>query len=181
MQAPVRESGPCDLTRDLCSANRAVRNADGRIQQPQIIVNFRDRADRRAGAAAGGFLLDRNGGTQAVNGIDVGPLHLVQKLPRIRRQGLHIAALPFRVDSIEGKRAFSGTAETSNDSEAVARNLDVDIPKIVLTRTVDGNALEHEACTSIVEQGLSDLLEPLCRHWLVSRRNRAESRRRREQ
>src|ERR1039457_1934226 len=79
------------LPRDLVAAQRAVRRADRRVQQPQVVVDLRDGPHGRARAAAGGLLFDRNGRAQPVDGIHVRPLHLVQELARVGRKRLHIA------------------------------------------------------------------------------------------
>ena len=72
------------LAADLLAALRAVRHADTRPQQTQIVVDLRDRADGRARIFTGGLLVDGDGRTHAVDGVDVGLVHLPEKLPRIR-------------------------------------------------------------------------------------------------
>jgi hypothetical protein len=88
-------------------------------------------------------LLDRDRRAESVDGIDVRPLHLVEKLPRIRREGLHVAALAFRIDGVEGQRRLSRPAQSCDDSEGVARDLDVDIFQIVLARAMHTDAGQH--------------------------------------
>ena len=78
-----------------------MRHADGGVEQAQVIVDLGDGADGGARAAAGGFLLDGNGGTQTVDGIDVGALHLIQKLAGIGGERLDVAPLAFGVNGIE--------------------------------------------------------------------------------
>ena len=126
------------------AANRAMRHADGGIQQAQVIVNLRDGSDRGARAAAGGLLLDGNGRAQAVDGIHIGPLHLVEKLARIGGKRLHIAPLALGVDGIEGQRRFAGAAQPGDHGEGIARDLDVDILQIVLARAVHGDPVKHK-------------------------------------
>ena len=65
------------LAGDGAAAVGAVRRSNGGVQQAQVIVDFGNRADGGAGAAAGGFLLDGDGGGEAVDGVDVGALHLI--------------------------------------------------------------------------------------------------------
>src|SRR5258708_4365457 len=92
------------LARNLTPADRAVRYPDRGVQQAKIVVNFGDRSNRGARTAAGGLLLDGDCRTQSIDRIDVGTLHLVQKLARIRRQRLDIPALSLGIDGIEGER-----------------------------------------------------------------------------
>ena len=99
------------LARNLVAADGAMRNADGGVEHAQVIVNFGDGADGGARAAAGGFLLDGDGRAQAVDGIDFGPLHLIQELARIGGKRLHVAALALGVDGVEGERGLAGAAQ----------------------------------------------------------------------
>ena len=64
------------LAFDFLAAFRAVRHAAARPKKAQVVIDFRHRADRGAGVFAGGLLVDRNGGRQTVDGIDVGLVHL---------------------------------------------------------------------------------------------------------
>ena len=48
------------LLLDDLAADRAVGNADARIEQTQIVVNFRNGTDGRARVLRGGFLIDGN-------------------------------------------------------------------------------------------------------------------------
>src|SRR5690349_8269910 len=102
-------------------------NSDRRIEEPQVIVNFRDRADGTAGTAAGGFLIDGNGWAEPVDRIDVGTLHLVQELAGVGGEGFDVPPLTFRIDRVERQRRLSGAAQTGNDRQAVARNANADI------------------------------------------------------
>ena len=76
----------------------------GRIQQAQIVVNLSDCAYGGARAAAGSLLLDGDGGAEAVDGVHVGPFHLVKKLPGVGGERFHVAALAFGIDGVEGER-----------------------------------------------------------------------------
>ena len=131
------------LARDLDAASGAMGDADGRIEDAQVIVNFGDCADRRARAAVGGFLLDGDGGAEAIDGIDFGALHLIEKLARVGGEGFDVAALSFGVDGVEGERGFAGAAKSGDDGEGVARDLDVDIFEIVLACAVHGDLFQH--------------------------------------
>ena len=91
------------LAGDGLAAIRAVGHSDRGIKQAQVVVNFGDRADGRTRAAAGGFLLDRDGRAQPVNGVHVGALHLVKELAGVGGEGLDVTALALGVDGIESK------------------------------------------------------------------------------
>ena len=62
---------------------RAIRCAGAREQEPQVIVNFGDGADRGTRIVRSRFLLDRNRRRQALDQIDIGFFHQLQELPSI--------------------------------------------------------------------------------------------------
>jgi hypothetical protein len=86
---------------------RTLRITNAGVQQAQIIVDFGDGADGRARVVAGGFLLDGDRRAQALDQVDVGLFHQLQKLPRVSRQRLDIAPLALGVQRVEGERGFA--------------------------------------------------------------------------
>ncbi len=85
------------LLADLLSAGGAVHAADGGEQQPQVIVDLRDGAHRGARVLADRFLLDRDGGGEPLDHVDVGLLHLLAgTAARRRRATRRIGAAPRR-------------------------------------------------------------------------------------
>ena len=65
------------LAGDGAAAVGAVGLADGGVEKAKVVVDLGDGADGGARAAAGGFLLNGDRGREAVDGVDVGALHLV--------------------------------------------------------------------------------------------------------
>ena len=49
--------------------------------------------------------------------VDVGLLHPLEELPRVGRQRLDVAALPFGVDRVEGERRLSRPADARHDDQ----------------------------------------------------------------
>ncbi len=127
------------LAADGLAAIRAMGHADRRVEQAQVIVDLGNGADSGTRTAAGGFLLDRNRWTEAVDRVDVGSLHLVEKLAGIGRKRFHVAPLAFGVNRIESERGFAGAAQTRYDRQSIARNLDVNILQVVLARAAHRN------------------------------------------
>ena len=72
-------------------------------QQAQVIVDLGDRADRGARIVRGGFLLDGDRRTQALDEIDIRLVHARQELPCVGRQRFDIATLALGVQGIEGE------------------------------------------------------------------------------
>jgi len=65
------------LAGDGAMAVGAVGLAYAGVEEAEVVVDLGDGADSAAGAAAGGFLLDGDGGGEAVDGVDVWALHLI--------------------------------------------------------------------------------------------------------
>jgi ABC-2 type transport system permease protein len=92
---------------NLAPALGTVRDADVGEEEPQVIVDFSDGADGRPRIRRRRLLFDRDGGRQAVDEIDVRFLHLFEELPGVGRQRLHVAALSFGVNRVEGERRLT--------------------------------------------------------------------------
>ena len=131
------------LLTDLLAANRAMRNADARIEQSEIIVNLGDRSHRGTRVFGGGFLVDGNGGGKPLDGINVGFIQLPQKHARIGRKRLHKAAVPLGIKGIERERGFARPGKPGEDNELIPRDIQVDIFEIMHPRAADLNHFRH--------------------------------------
>ena len=125
------------LPRDRLAADRAVRPPDPRVEQAQVVVDLRDRADRRARVPRGRLLVDRDRRAEAVDVVDVRLLHHLEELPRVGGERLDVAALPLRVDRVEGKARLAGAREPGDADQAVPRQADGDVLEVVLAGAVD--------------------------------------------
>ena len=125
------------LPGDRLAADVAVRMADARPQQAQVVVDLGDRADRRARVARRRLLVDRDGRRQALDRVDVGLVHLAQELPRVRAERLDIAPLALGVDRVEGQRGLARSRQPRDDHERVARERERDVLEVVLARAGD--------------------------------------------
>ncbi len=119
----------------------AVGRAGARKQQAQVVVNFGDRAHGGTRVVRGGLLLDGNRGRQALDHVDVGLVHQLQKLPGVGGQAFHITALPLGIERVKGQRGLAGTAQAGDHHQLVARNIEVDILEVVRARPADADAL----------------------------------------
>ena len=77
------------------------RRPDPGIEEPEVIVDFRDGPDRGPGIFARGFLLDGDRRREPLDGVHVRFLHDAEELPGIRGEGLDVPALAFGVEGIE--------------------------------------------------------------------------------
>ena len=127
------------MTRPHC---RAVRDADAREEQAQVVVDLGHRADGRARVARGRLLVDGDRRGQALDVVDVRLLHLAEELPRVGRQRLDVAALALRVDGVERERALAGAGQAGDDDQLVARDVEVDAAQVVLAGAADGDEVE---------------------------------------
>ena len=130
-----------DLPRTLpfyrARAVGAVRRTGARIEQPQVVVDLGDGADRRPRVVAGGLLLNGNGRRQPLDGVDVGLLHQAQELAGVRGKRLDVAALAFGEDGVEGERRLARSRQPGHDGQAIPGNRDVDVLQVVLAGAAD--------------------------------------------
>src|SRR5690606_21020259 len=77
------------LLRYLLAAGGAVRDAYAGIQQPEVIVDLRNRTDRGPRVPAGGFLVYGNGRRKAIDVVDIRLFHLPEEPPRVGRRRFH--------------------------------------------------------------------------------------------
>ncbi len=125
------------LPGDRAPADRAVRAADARVEQAQVVVDLGHRADRRARVPRGRLLVDRDRGAEAVDRVDVRLLHHLQELARVGGQRLDVAALPLGVDRVEGKARLPGAREPGDADQGIPREPDRDVLQVVLPGAVD--------------------------------------------
>ncbi len=118
-----------------------VRLADRGKEQPQVVVDLRHRADRRARVLRDRLLLDRDRRRQPVDRVDVRLLHLLEKLPRVGRERLDVAPLPLGVQRVEGERRLARARDPRHHDQLVAGNLDRDVLEIVLARAANDDRI----------------------------------------
>ena len=110
---------------------RAARHAGARVQHAQVVVDLGDRADRRARIVRRRLLLDRDGGGEALDVVDVRLLHDRQELPRVGRQRFDVAPLALGVDGVEGERGLARAGQSGDHDQPVARQVQVDALEVV--------------------------------------------------
>ncbi len=142
------------LPHDRAAALGTVRLADASPQQPHMVVDLVDGSDRRAGIAGGGLLVYRYRGRETFDEIDIRLIHLAEELTGIGGERLDVAALPLRVDGIEGKRRLARPGEPRDDDELVPGYLDRDVLQVVLSSAADDDLVSgHASAPSLPGQG----------------------------
>jgi hypothetical protein len=143
---PHRHHGVHDLRHrlaaDLLPAGGAMDPADGGEEQPQVVVDLRDRPDGGAGILADRFLLDGDGGGEPLDHVDVGLLHLLEELAGVGGERLHVPPLPLGVDRVEGKRRLPGARDARDHHQPVAGDLHVDVLQVMLARAAHDDPVE---------------------------------------
>src|SRR5207248_1519491 len=74
---------------------------------------------------------------QPIDRVDVRLLHHLQELARVGAQALDVAALPFRVDRVEGKAGLAGAGQPGDADQRIPRQPDGDVFEVVLAGAVD--------------------------------------------
>ena len=142
------------LRLDALAAVRAVRNADSRVEQPQVVGDLGHGADGGPRGLREGPLLDRDGGAEAVDPLDVGLRELLEELSRVRAERLDVPPLPLGVDRVEGERRLPRSARTGEDDDLAARQAEADVLQIVLPRADDDETIHSQ------ESGLARIRPP---------------------
>ncbi len=91
-----------------------------------MIVELGHRADGGARRAHGVRLVDRDRGRDAVDAVHLRLVHAVEELPRVRRERLDVAPLPFRVHGVERERRLARAAHARHDDELVERQVEIE-------------------------------------------------------
>jgi hypothetical protein len=90
-----------------------------------------------AGTLADALLLDRDGGREALDRLDVGAGELVEELARVAREALDITSLALGVERVEGEARLAGAGGAGDHDQLVARDREVDGLQVVGARAVD--------------------------------------------
>ena len=133
------------LPRDRPPADRTVRPAHARVEEPQVVVDLGDGADRRARVARGRLLVDRDRRREPFDRVDVRLLHHLEELARVGGEAFHVAALTLGVDRVEGQARLAGAREPGDADERVPRQPDVDVLQVVLAGSVDDQLVGSHA------------------------------------
>ena len=122
---------------DRHAALRAVHLPQPGAEDAEVVVHLRERADRRAGRAAGGPLFDRHRRRQPLDPLKEGLGHLADELAGIGAEALDIPPLPLGVEGVEGQRCLPRAARPAADGHGATGNVGIDRFEIVLAGAAD--------------------------------------------
>ena len=98
--------------KDGIAAARAGNLAELRPDYLQIVVYLRNRSDGGARARDAISLFESQSRSNPANGIQVGTMKAVEKLPGVGTEGLDIPPAALGIDCIEGKRGLTRAGYT---------------------------------------------------------------------
>ena len=119
------------VTHQLAACHGRISRGGLCEEQTQEIGDFGDGAHRAPGIVAGGFLLDGDDGTQAVHALHFGLFEYAHEVLGVGRKGIHVAALAFGVDGVEGEGTLAAAAEAGNHRELPAGDVHIDSLQVV--------------------------------------------------
>ena len=128
---------------DLAAAVAAERPANAGEEEAEVVVNLGRGADGAARIPDAVLLPDRDRRRDAVNRVDVGPLHPLEELPRVRRQRLDVPALPLGVDRVEGQRGLARPGHAGDDDQLARRQGDVHLLQVVGAGALDDDVADR--------------------------------------
>ncbi len=143
------------LALDRQAGGGRIGDADPRPQQAHVIVDLRHGADGRARVLRCRLLLDRDGGRQAVDLVDVRLAHHLEELAGVGGERFDVAALALGIDRVEGERRLARARQAGEDHQLVARDRQVDVLEIVLARAPhhDGVAVGQAGPVGLEDAG----------------------------
>src|SRR5262249_17465521 len=76
------------------------------------------------------------------------PIHTIEELARIRREGLDVAPLAFGVKRVENERALARPGDAGHHDQLAGRQVEIEVLEVVLARAADADrlALVLHAC-----------------------------------
>ena len=118
-----------------------MRRAHPRVEQSKVVIDFGDRRNRAPRPGHSRFLVNRQRRRQTIDRVDIRTRDLIQKLPRVGGKTVDVLSLPFGVKRVKRKRTLARTRHASDYRQRIPRNIDIDILKVVHTRTANANRI----------------------------------------
>ena len=114
-----------------------------REEQLQVVVELRHRADGRARTAHRVGLVDGDGRRHAIDAVHRRPVHAVEELPRVGREGLDIAPLAFGIERVEHQARLARAARAGDHRHLAGADVEVEVLQVVLAGAADADQAAH--------------------------------------
>ena len=102
-----------------------------RKEDLKVVEQLGERGDGGLGVGDRAALPQRDGGWDVGDGADGRLGHGMEELPGVGGEGLHVSALPFGIERVEGERRLAAAAHARDDRERTARDGDIDGLEVV--------------------------------------------------
>ena len=129
------------LTLDHAAAALAVELGRPRPQELQVVQQLAHGGDRGAAAALGLAALDGDGGQDALDAVHLGPVHALEELPGVGREGLDVAALALGVERVERQRGLARAGDPGDDGQGPEGDVRIDAAEVVTSGAADADGL----------------------------------------
>jgi len=131
------------LPGDRPPADRAVRLAHPRVQQPQVVVDLGDRADGGPWVTAGRLLVDGHRRREPVDEVHIRLVHLAEELAGVSRQRLDVAPLALGEDGVEGQAGLAGPGQAGEHDQGIPGQVKRHVLEVVLAGTTYHETIGH--------------------------------------
>ncbi|MEZ6009048.1 MAG: ABC transporter ATP-binding protein [Planctomycetota bacterium] len=91
--------------------------------------------DGRASTREGAASLEGDGGGDPLHRVHGGPVHALEELPRVGREGLHVPPLTFGIQRVEGQARLAAARDARHHGHAPDGDVQVDAAQVVLARS----------------------------------------------
>ena len=128
----------------------AIEQVSGaRKQQLEVVIELGHGAHGGAAGAHRVGLVDGDGRGHALHLVHSGLVHTIQKLARVGRKGLHVAALALGVQGVKHQAGLARAAGPSDHGQLAGADVQIKVLEVVLSRSADADgALGHGAALS---------------------------------
>ena len=120
-----------------------MRYTDTRIKKTEIVIYLRYSTDSRSRITARRLLINGDRRRKTVDTVKIRLFQLTQELSGIRRKRFDISPLPLRINSIKSQRGLAGTGKARDHNKLVSRYVQVDVLKVMFSRTADADIVIH--------------------------------------
>ena len=129
----------------LVAALAVKRRRPGK-EGPEVIIDGSHRSHSRAGGHDRRGPLDGHPGKHSLDFVGVGSIQPLEELAGIRREGLHVPAVPLGIEDIKSEGGLSGTGYSGHHGYCADRYLDGDPFEVVLPCSLNPDWTDRHAC-----------------------------------